>query len=351
MSSPNIKDIAKLCGVGVSTVSRAINGHPEVNADTRARILQVIKEQNYVPNNSARNLRRLNTNTVAVLVKGITNPFFSPLLKVLERELHTRKHSMLLHQVDLDADEVDTALELIKEKNLVGIVFVGGKFTHQSEKLSRLSVPFVMCTSSAASAHTTTYSSVCIDDFKESYKAVDYLCQLGHSAIAILMPARDESIGRSRFDGYTQALLDHGFHLNPELIRYFHPELEEYSLKNGYLCTKELLESGVHFTALFALSDILAIGASRAILEKGYRIPDDYSIIGFDGIELSEYCNPPLTTIAQPIREIGLESIRVLFERINAANNGSQTHTRYSAHLIERASCAPVRIHPLEQTS
>lgn len=341
MASPNIKDIAKLCGVGVSTVSRAINGHPEVNADTRARILQVIKEQNYVPNNSARNLRRLNTNTIAVLVKGIANPFFSPLLKILERELHTHKYSMLLHQVDSDADEVDTALELIKEKNLVGIVFVGGKFTHQSEKLSRLDVPFVMCTSSAASAHETTYSSVCIDDFKESYKAVDYLCKLGHKDIAILMPARDESIGRSRFDGYTQALLDHGITLNPQLIGYFHPEFEEYSLQNGYFCTKELLESGVHFTALFALSDMLAIGASRAILEQGYCIPKDFSIIGFDGIELSEYCNPPLTTIAQPIKAIALESIHILFDLIKSKNKGTKTHTRFAADLIERASCAP----------
>ncbi|MGL4344673.1 MAG: LacI family DNA-binding transcriptional regulator [Cellulosilyticaceae bacterium] len=340
MSSLNIKDIAKICGVGVSTVSRAINGHTDVNAETKARILEVIKTYNYVPNNSARNLRRLPTRTIAVLVKGIANPFFSPLIKILEHEIHKRSCTMMIHHVDAHADEVDTATTLIREKNLLGILFVGGKFSHHSQKLQNLDVPFVMCTSWASEADTDSYSSVCIDDFKESYKAVDYLCRLGHTHIAILLPQQDESIGKRRFEGYKQALKDHGIAPNPNLIHYFHTDIEDYSLHNGYLCTKELLDSEQHFTALVALSDILAIGASKAILEKGYTIPHDYSIIGFDGIELSEYCNPPLTTISQPIQEMALESIRILFDLIDSHNTTPRVHTLFEATLIERQSCS-----------
>ena len=118
MKTITIKDIAKKCGVGVSTVSRAINNHPDISEETRNMIMEVIKESNFVPNKSARNLKLLDTKTIAVLIKGIDNPFFQNMIKVFEEEIQSRKYSFILHRVDTNQDEVEVALELIKEKRL-----------------------------------------------------------------------------------------------------------------------------------------------------------------------------------------------------------------------------------------
>ncbi|BCN30608.1 LacI family DNA-binding transcriptional regulator [Anaeromicropila herbilytica] len=340
MDSLNIKDIAKLCGVGVSTVSRAINNHPDVNAETKAKIIKIIEQNNYIPNNSARNLKRNNSKTIAVLVKGITNPFFSPLIKTIEKEINQRNYSMLIHQIDSFSDEVDIAVELIKEKKLQGIIIVGGKFTHNTEKLCRINVPFVLTTSIAQNANLDSYSSISIDDYKESYKAVDYLCRLGHKKIAIITAKEDESIGKYRLNGYLNALKDHGIPINKNLIKYMHKDIDEYSLENGKICTYELLSSNEDFTAIFAISDNLAIGVCKAILDYGKSIPDDYSVLGFDGIELTSYFNPTITTIKQPVVEIGLESTKILFDLIN--QKCGTVHKIYDGELIVGGSCRSI---------
>ena len=118
MAEITIKDIAKLCGVGVSTVSRALNNHPDINPETKEKIMQVIKENGFVPNNSARNLKRVEAKSVAVLVKGITNPFFSDMISVIEAEIEKRGFTLVLHHVESREDEVEVALELVKEKRL-----------------------------------------------------------------------------------------------------------------------------------------------------------------------------------------------------------------------------------------
>ena len=181
MEQITIKDVARICGVGVSTVSRAINNHPDINPETKAMIMQTIKENNYIPNNSARNLKRQDAKVIAVLVKGITNSFFSEMIKIMEDEIKKKKYSLVLHHVEFDEDEVDVALELVKEKRLRGIIFLGGYFRHNEEKLAQLHVPFILSTMSASPQEYSrnTYSSVAVDDEKESYKIVDYLCKCG----------------------------------------------------------------------------------------------------------------------------------------------------------------------------
>ena len=146
MEEMTIKDIARLCGVGVSTVSRAINNHPDINPETKSKIMDVIKENGYIPNNSARNLKRTEAKSIAVMVKGMTNPFFSNMIKVMEEEIKKKKYSLVLHHVEFNEDEVDVALELVKEKRLRGIIFLGGYFSHSEEKLSKLNVPFILST-------------------------------------------------------------------------------------------------------------------------------------------------------------------------------------------------------------
>ncbi len=135
MFEPTIKDIAQICGVGVSTVSRAINNHPDINSETKEKIMSAIREYGYVPNDSARNLKRVDAKAIAVLVKGIANPFFTSMITVIEQECKKRHYSMELSHIEADEDEVDVAQKVVKEKRLRGIIFLGGLFSHSEEKL------------------------------------------------------------------------------------------------------------------------------------------------------------------------------------------------------------------------
>lgn len=216
MKTITIKDIAKKCGVGVSTVSRAINNHPDISEETRNMIMEVIKESNFVPNKSARNLKLLDTKTIAVLIKGIDNPFFQNMIKVFEEEIQSRKYSFILHRVDTNQDEVEVALELIKEKRLKGIVFLGGNFARQGDKLKEIEVPFILSTIAMSdNVDKNLYSSVCVDDRKESEKAVKFLCDKGHKKIAVLAAGKsDQSISKLRIEGYRNALKSKGIDIN-----------------------------------------------------------------------------------------------------------------------------------------
>lgn len=341
MPEITIKDIAKQCGVGVSTVSRAINNHPDINPETKQMIMDVIRETGFVPNNSARNLKRTDAKCIAVLVKGITNPLFNDMIKVIEEETQKRNYSLVLKHVEYYEDEVDVALELVKEKRLRGIIFLGGYFQHSEEKLSNLNVPYIFSTIGTAVSENISralYSSVAVDDRKESYVLTSYLLELGHKDIAIISAESEiNSIGQLRLEGYQEALKEYSIPYREELVRKVEEEVEHFSMENGYLTTKKLIESGEKFTAVFATADILAIGACRALLEAGLRIPEDVSVVGFDGIDLGKYYNPAITTMRQPMKEMAETTIRLLFDII--AGHKTYEHVVFPAKLEVRESC------------
>ncbi len=329
MEPITIKDVAKICGVGVSTVSRAINNHPDINQETKDRIIQVIKENHYVPNNSARNLKRSEARTIAVLIKGISNPFFARMIQILEEEIQKKKYSFVLHRVDEKEDEVDVAVELIKEKRLKGIIFLGGFFTHSREKLQQLTVPYVLSTvgilNTGEEKEPLDYSSVSVDDFEESYKMVDYLCSLGHKDILILASCEDdESIGALRLAGYQKALKDHHIPFRQDHCIYMDESIQTYSMENGYACMKRALVEKLSFTAVYAVSDSTAIGACRALIEAGRRIPQDVSVAGFDGLDIARFYHPSLTTIRQPVEKMAYATIRLLFNEIKKGSGHQQ---------------------------
>lgn len=338
MSNLTIKDIAKICGVGISTVSRAINNDPGINKDTQKRILKVIEEYHYVPNNSARNLKITDSNTIALLIKGIDNQFFQGMLKIFEEELKKLEYTFLLHAVGEDQDDASVAVELAKEKRLKGIIFLGGQMDYPEDKLKGIGVPYVLCTVAVnMMAPKRKCSSVSIDDEKESYRVVDYLCKKGHKRIAMITGREsDQAVGGLRLKGYKKALKDHGIEVDEALIRYMRYDIPEYSVANGYAVTKELLQSGVDCTAIYAISDLTAFGAYKAILEAGKRIPEDYSVMGFDGIETSQYFHPALTTMVQPCEEMVKSSIELLMDAIRG--NDERKQLIFAANLCERDS-------------
>ncbi len=344
MAEITIKDIARKCGVGVSTVSRAINDHPDINPATRQMIMEMIEQTGFIPNNSARNLKRTDAKCIALLVKGINNPFFGSMIRIIEEEAQKKKYALVLRHVEAYEDEVDVALELVKEKRLRGIIFLGGAFHHAQEKLEKLTVPFIFSTigvEKAEGSNTANYSNIAVDDRVESKKMTDYLLDLGHRRIAIITEGSEEpSVGQLRLAGYEDAFVQRGLDVNPDLIYYVKEEIEHYSMENGYLTTKRILAENENVTAVYATADLLAVGACRAILEAGRRIPQDISVAGYDGISLGEYYNPKLTTIRQPAKEMAGETIRLMFDVIA----GKERHRQivFEAELVERESAGPV---------
>lgn len=338
MAALTIKDIAKICGVGISTVSRAINDDPRINKDTRDRILKVIEEYHYVPNNSARNLKMSESNTIALLMKGIDNQFFQGMLKIFEEELKKLEYSFLIHALGEDQDDASVAVALAKEKRLKGIIFLGGVLDCSEEILKTMGIPYVLCTVPFnREKPRKNCSAVSIDDEKESYRAVEYLIKKGHRRVAIITAREcDYSVGKKRLDGYKKALKDYGIEYDPQLVRFMRKDIPEYTVANGYAVTKELLASGADFTALFTISDLTAFGAYKAISEAGKKIPEDYSVVGFDGLEMTNYFIPTLTTMEQPCEALVKSSITLLMEAIHGEGEGKQLI--FDAKMIERES-------------
>ena len=300
MAETTIKDIARMCGCSVSTVSRALNNHPDINPETRKKIMQIVKETGFVPNNSAIQLKKSDTKAVALLVKGITNQFFNPMIRTMEDYTQQMGYSTILRHVEAEDDEVQVALQLIKEKKLKGIVFLGGNFVHNEEMLHQLNVPFVFSTIGAPRGETW-YANVSVDDRKEAEKAVNYLIDQGHSKIAIIGDAlTTPSVSQLRYEGYRHALQTHHIDFRTDLVEEAESgEAERFTMENGYKMTWKLLHSGADFTGLFCTADVFAIGASRAVIDSGLRIPEDISVVGFDGSSDCQRVVPVLTSVYQ----------------------------------------------------
>jgi len=314
-----MKDIAKLAGVGQSTVSRAINGHPEVNAQTREHILNIINELKYIPNSNARNLKITDSRNIAVLVKGISNTFFSPVIEEIEKLIVREGYSVVLQQVNQLENEIELASRIINEKKVNGIIFLGGSFLWNADDLKQLSTPFVFITTTLTNCDRNAFSSVCIDDEKEFQKAADYLINLGHRNIAVLVwDIHDNSIAELRLKGYKQALEKHSIKFDEKLLI----RAKSYSMEAGYDAVLDAFnKKNIDFTAILSISDTLAVGAARAITDFGLLIPDDISIFGFDGQDISFYYNPIISTIKQPSLEIAQNGVKQLFALLDGKKN------------------------------
>lgn len=338
MSDFTIKDISRIAGVGVSTVSRVLNNHPDVKPETRQKVLSVIEEFNYIPNNSARNLKRNTSNNIGVLIKGIHNPFFSSMIKSIEEKIDDKGYSMFLHYNETNPNDFDAAVELIKEKKLKGLICLGGDFDNlDKEQIENLDTPLVLTsTNIIENLDKSFFSSVIIENEKAAYNAVDYICKLGHKKIGIITTGeQDRSIGKLRFEGYKKALLKNNIEYNPSLV-----EIGHYTFESGFEAMNRLLNKNLDITALFVTTDVMAIGASKAILSKGLKIPEDISVMGFDGIDYAQFFHPSLTTVRQPVEEMGEKSVDILFHLIK--NKKKHQHIVLETELLERESCKKI---------
>ena len=328
----NIKDIAQHCGVAISTVSRVLNDHPDVSEETREKVLRAVAELHYIPNTSARNLVRTTSDTIALLVKGVNNPFFAKLIKVIEREITLRGYSLELHHMDTSVDELLIGAQLANERKLIGILFLGGRFNYSPEELALINVPSVFCTytNTFGNLNASAYSSVAIDDKQAARIAVDTLVSLGHRKIAILADNGDDhSISELRFQGYKDALESHGIPFDPSLVAFTGTFSDMGAI---YRATSALIERNSAFSAIFAIADVMAIAAIKALNDHGRRVPEDCSVVAIDGLELSEYTLPTLTTLVQPVEEMGHACAKKIIELIEAHGG----HQQFTFHTVLR---------------
>lgn len=332
----NIKDIARLAQVGVSTVSRVLNNHPDVKESTRQRVLEIIRDSNYIPNNSARILKQHNTKNIGILVKGVFNPFFSEMTNVIGKIINENGYTMIVRQNDYNFyQDVDTLIAFIKEKRLQGVICLGGNFIDITDDSFReVNVPIVLTSVNTVSKQGKIYySSIGIDNVKAAYDATTYLIDEGHKNIGLILgEANDMGQSLRRLEGYKKALDINGIEKDVDLI-----VSGEYSSSGAYKATLKILEKRKDVTAIFVLSDIMAIGAAKAILDSGLRIPEDVSIIGFDGMDESKYYNPSITTVKQPKKLMAKMSMNLLISLINGETENK--HILLDTKLIKRDSC------------
>lgn len=333
----NIRDIARISGVGVSTVSRVLNNHPDVKESTRENVLRVIKESNYVPNNSARILKQNNTKNIGVLVKGVFNPFFSELINVIGNKINENKYTMILQQNDYVLEhEVENIISFVKEKRLQGIICLGGNFIDLDEdSFKNIDVPVILTSVNTVSpSGRDKYSTVGINNLQSAYDATDYLIKKGHKNIALMIgEENDFCVSWWRYKGYIKALKDNNIEPNDENLI-----IGDYDSNIAYKVTLDFLKKRKDITAIFAISDIMAMGVAKAVIDSGLTVGKDISIVGFDGMNISRYYNPGITTIKQPMEEMAIKSVEILFDLLK--NKCENQHVLLDTELIERESCA-----------
>lgn len=328
-----IREIAKMADVSVSTVSRVINGMPDVNDITRIKVRKLIEEHGYIPNASARALKQINTKMICIVVKGMHNPFFAPIVELMQQEIEKTKYIPIVHYIDESSDEISAAAQLITEKKALGIVFLGGDPTANIKSISRFKVPCVLSTMPAQNQKLKNVSSVCVDDHSAASEAAGYLLDRGHRSIAILGGKRlDRDLVWNRYTGAKDAIERRGFEFDEDLYLQ-----SKFSLEDSYKTVKNILgNKDKRFTAIFAMSDIMAIGAMKAITDCGYNVPEDISVLGFDGIAIGRYLNPTLTSVAQPYEAIAKRSTELLIGNIEGIEE--RKNIVLNTKIIEGAS-------------
>ncbi len=308
-----IKDLAAITGYAVGTVSRALNDHPNVSDKARKAILEAAKEYGFQLNVNAKQLKQTTSNTILVIVKGTGNEFFGEMLEYLQPLIARTRYQLVVDYLDEDSNEVIRAVQLCREKKPLGILFLGGSAKNFARDFDKIDIPCVEVTTDASTLAYTNLSSVTTDDREAARCAIDTLVEAGHRKIAVIGGDRRTSdISRLRYEGCQLSFGEHGIAFDPQKDY----QGVRFSCEDGYKATQKLLKNEAGYTAIFAISDVMAIGAIRALWEAGKKVPEDVSIIGLDGLALGKYLVPQLSTIQQDFRTIALRSVEILLDAI-----------------------------------
>jgi LacI family transcriptional regulator len=308
--SLTIKDIARLANVSTTTISRLLNDKTEgMSEDTRKRIHDIIKENNYQPSSIARGLVTKKTRTIGLIIPDISNPFFPDIVRGAEDEASKRGYNVFLCNSDYKEDKEAEYINVLKEKCVDGIIFTGNSIKTYGylSDLVDSSIPAIMMNSYKK---TQNSYGVYFDNYKGGYIAAEHLVKCGHKRIGCITGPIDIKSSQDRLKGYKDVLIENGIEIDEGIIFE-----GQYDVINGEVSSNKLLKDK-SISAIFACSDLIAYGVYKTAYSMGLKIPEDISIIGFDDIKFSSIIHPCLTTVKQPSIAMGLTAVDMLINLI-----------------------------------
>ena len=327
-----INDVAKRAGVSPVTVSRVLNGAPNVNATTRARVNQAIGELGYVPNVVARSLRSRRTRSLALILPDITNPFWPTVARGVEDAAQKGGYSVLLCNSDENAEKQARYLEVVVSQQVDGVIIA--PCDSDGEKLAILRDRGVATVVIDRRVDGWEVDTVRGDSIGGAHALVRHLIDLGHKRIAMLTGPADTSTSQDRVAGYEAALLHAGLPIDRDLVCY-----GEFREASGREMMDQLLERCANLTAVFASNNAIALGAIGALAARGLRVPQDVALVCFDDLSSTSQLFPFLTVAAQPAYEMGLEAARLLLSALETKTRAAPRHIMLPSRLIVRYSC------------
>ena len=311
INKPTIKDVAQKSNVSIATVSRILNNLDGYSEETRKKVIEVMKEIGYQRNAIARNLKVKETRTIGVLRPRVNTTYYVEILNGIEDFAQRNNYSVIICNVGNEWERTSQYLGVLSERQVDGIIVCSLPPKDElCKKIIESQIPTVFV---STLSYNCSVPYVKVDDYQASYSATCYLIENGHKEIAMLGGSKDDLIsGLPRINGFIQALKDNNLPVRENLIKE-----KGFSFKEGVEGMEELLKENEKFTAIFACCDDSAVGALAVAHKRGIKIPDDISIIGYDNTNVAEMAYPPLTTVGQPLYEMGKRSVEMLIKRIS----------------------------------
>jgi LacI family transcriptional regulator len=321
-----IYDVAREANVSMATVSRVVNGNPNVKPTTRKKVLEAIDRLGYRPNAVARGLASKKTTTVGVIIPDISSIFYSELARGIEDIATMYKYNIILSNSDQNKQKEFHLLNTMLGKQVDGIVFMGGHITEEHvAEFEKSPVPIVLA---ASIEDSSTIPSVTIEYNKAANDAVTALIEKGHRNIAFVTGPIEEQVGMRKLEGYKAALEASNIPFEGELV------IEgDFTYESGIEAMNKIIEMEVKPTAVFVSTDEMALGVIHGATDHGIQIPEDIEVIGFDNTRLATMVRPRLTTVVQPMYDIGAVAMRLLTKYMNKEN--VEDHIVVLPHRIE----------------
>lgn len=326
-----IEDIARMAHVSKATVSRVINDKSQgVGKETRQRVQRIINDVEYNPSLLARSIVTSKTKTLGLIIPDITNPFFPELVKAVEDYASQNGYTVILGNTDFSQQKEEICISTFIAKGIDGVILTStvDEPSKIHNRLKKYNVPCVLLDRSLKSMEYD--AGVFLDNKHSLFIATEYLIQHDNRKIVLISGPVSLSTSKERVDGYTQALKQYGIPIDERLLKY-----GNYTLESGFMAINDLQAEGISFTAILACNDVMAIGAIKALKQSGRKIPDEIEVIGFDNIKICNMLEPILTTIEQPIYELGQKATELLLMLIDGKKLRKKNF-RLQAKLILR---------------
>lgn len=306
-----IKDIARIVNVSTATVSRVLNGAGGYNEETQKKIMDIANELGYRRNEMARSLVKNSSNIIGVIMPDVATIFYGDIVNGIESIAHTNGYSVILSHSGINGERIEECVNLMAERKVDGLIIVSVELSEQATLLNSLGIPLILiCTDTP----DKSVPFIKVNDYEASYSATQYLIDNGHKKIGLAgVNPNDRVAGIPRIEGYKKALEDNRIEFDFNKVKY-----GDFSFYSGKEAMASFLKEQIKLSAVFCVSDDVALGIISEAFDHGLIVPNDLSVIGYDNTRMAEMSIPPLTSIEQPFFEMGEEGCKRVIESIQS---------------------------------